>query len=134
MMNDIGDIREFFSARGLNLTPQRIAVADIILQAQDHPSAKTVLQRVRDELPSVSTATVYNTLHLLVKHGVITELHADAGHVLYDPDTTPHHHFIDEKSGHVLDIPWDKVQLPDINLPKKFDVRNYSIIFRGTCT
>ena len=125
------DIRAFLSHNGLHLTPQRIAVAEIILEATDHPGAKEVLDRVREALPSVSTATVYNTLHLLVEHGVIHELHTEAGRVLYDPKTEPHHHFIDEETGRVEDIPWEQVVIPEVKLPRKFTVQNYSITFRG---
>ena len=57
--------------RGLRITPQRRQVIETLLEAQDHPDAATLHQRVRRRNPTISAATVYRTLNLLEEGGIL---------------------------------------------------------------
>ena len=61
-------------ARGITLTPQRLVIIDMLTRKGDHPSAGTLLKNARIKMPSISASTVYYTLALLKKEGLIKEL------------------------------------------------------------
>jgi Fur family transcriptional regulator, iron response regulator len=110
---------------------QRVAVADYVLYTEEHPSADRVWTRVRKRFPQISRATVYNTLHLFVERGLLRELHLAEDSVVFDPRTETHHHFIDEESGAIHDVPWDKVQVCNIESLREFEINDYQVVMRG---
>ena len=101
----VRDVAVLLRERGIPPTAQRLAVAEYVLATEEHPSADEVLARVRERLPMLSRATVYNTLHLLVDKGLLQELTLAAGRSVYDCNIAPHHHFIDDQTGIVHDVP-----------------------------
>jgi len=58
------DVAVLLKERGVQPSAQRVAVAKYALTTHDHPSADEVWERVRRTLPTISRATVYNTLNL----------------------------------------------------------------------
>ena len=76
-------IMEEFRRKGFRATPQRIAIAQIVLSSKDHPTAEQIYQAVKKKYPTLSPATVYQTLHLLTEIGLLQEL----GSVIGSPDT-----------------------------------------------
>src|SRR5688500_16218469 len=86
---------------GIQPSAQRLAVAGFVLETALHPSAEEVWERAQPVLPMASRATVYNTLNLRVRKGLIRELVLTPGRVVFDPRLEPHHHFIDERTGHI---------------------------------
>ncbi len=58
----------------VRVTPQRLAIAEVILNSTDHPTVQQIYERVRDHFPSMTLATIYSTLGVLEKTGVIQEL------------------------------------------------------------
>ena len=119
------------AACGIQPTPQRIAVAEYILNTVDHPTADEVWVNVRDRCPTLSRATVYNTLNLFAEKGLLRMQSLKEGVVVFDPHVVPHHHFIDDDTGKVLDIPWDAVKVTGQNSLRGFDVREYQVVLRG---
>ena len=59
---------------GVRVTPQRLAIAEAVLSSTDHPSVQQIYERVRDHFPSMTLATIYSTLGVLEKSGLIQEL------------------------------------------------------------
>jgi hypothetical protein len=66
-------------------TPQRIAVVEYVLKSKTHPTADEVLLRARKKCPTVSRATVYNTLNLLVEKKLLEIQTLREGAVVFDP-------------------------------------------------
>lgn len=116
---------------GIQPSAQRVAVADYVLATEDHPSAEQVWARVKERFPMLSRATVYNTLNLFVEKGLLRELVLSEGKVVFDPKLSPHHHFIDDETDHIVDIPWDALQVKHVDALKGFDVREYQVVLRG---
>jgi Fe2+ or Zn2+ uptake regulation protein len=116
---------------GIQATPQRIAVAQYVLSTPTHPSADEVWQNVRRRCPTVSRATVYNTLNLLVEKGLIKPQILKEGTVVFDARVRSHHHFIDEETGKVYDIPWNAVRVTGHTSLEEFEVEEYQVIMRG---
>ncbi len=116
---------------GINPSAQRVAVADYVLHTQDHPSADEVWTRVRSRFPHISRATVYNTLNLFVEKGLLRQFVLTEGRIVFDPNVGDHHHFIDEESGQIFDVPWDAVKVSDVGQLPGFEVREYQVVMRG---
>lgn len=116
---------------GIQPSAQRVAVADYVLSTDDHPSAEQVWARVKERFPVLSRATVYNTLNLFVEKGLLRELVIAEGKVVFDPKLAPHHHFIDEETQSIVDIPWDALQVKNVDALRGFDVREYQVVMRG---
>jgi Fe2+ or Zn2+ uptake regulation protein len=113
---------------------QRLAVAEYVLFTDAHPSADKVFAEVRSRVPMISRATVYNTLNLLVRKGLLRQLVLAEGRVAFDPHLAPHHHFVDETTGAIHDIPWDAIDVRKVESLKGVKVREYQVIVRGTLT
>src|SRR4029453_12278520 len=96
--------------RGVQPSAQRVAVAEYVLSTDEHPSADHVWTRVQRIFPMICRATVYNTLNLFVEKGLLRELHLAPDRVLFDSKIERHHHFIDEDTGRIYDVPWDKIE------------------------
>ncbi|MEY4831239.1 MAG: hypothetical protein RLZZ562_3035 [Planctomycetota bacterium] len=116
---------------GIRPSAQRVAIAAYVLATEEHPSADLVWTRVKATLPVVSRATVYNTLKLFVEKGLLQELVLAPGHSVYDPKVEPHHHFLDDISGAIHDVPFEAVQVSRVQELPGFEVRDYSVVLRG---
>ena len=123
--------REVLEHIGIRATTPRLAVASYVLGTHEHPSADKVWERARQLAPTISRASVYNTLNLFVKKGILRELVLEEGRVVYDPNVHKHHHFIDERSGEIHDVPWEALEVKKIEGLEGFDVREYQVVLRG---
>jgi Fe2+ or Zn2+ uptake regulation protein len=112
-------------------TPQRIAVVEFVLKSKAHPSADDVLSYARKKCPTVSRATVYNTLNLLVEKGLLGVQTIKEGAVVFDSNIEKHHHFVDSDTGEVYDIPWDYLEVRGKEKLKDFDIDEFQVIIRG---
>ena len=125
------NVAEQLQEHGIQASAQRVAVADCVLKTDEHPSADLVWKRVKRRFPYISRATVYNTLNLFVEKGLLKTLNLSDDSVVFDPKTETHHHFIDEKTGRIHDIPWEKVQVCNIESLRGYDIHDYQVVMRG---
>ena len=119
---------------GIQPSAQRVAVADYVLYTTDHPSADQVWAEVKRSFPMLSRATVYNTLNLFTEKGLLRELVLAEGKVVFDPKLDPHHHFLDEETGEIVDVPWSALDVRRVHNLNGFDVREYQVVMRGKKT
>ena len=127
----MADMLSRLAAHGIQPTPQRIAVAEYVLNTANHPTADEVWMKVRDRCPTLSRATVYNTLNLLARKGLLKPQAIKEGVVQFDPHVARHHHFIDERTGVVYDVPWEAVSVSGERALGEFEVREYHVVMRG---
>jgi Fe2+ or Zn2+ uptake regulation protein len=125
------DAIQILSESGVRPTPQRIAVIDFVLSTDAHPTAEEVLANVRAACPTISRATVYNTLNLLVSKGLLRTQLLRGGTIVFDPKVEAHHHFIDDETGRIYDVPWDAITVNVENSVSGFNVREYQVVMRG---
>jgi Fe2+ or Zn2+ uptake regulation protein len=116
---------------GIQPSAQRLAVAAFVLDTQAHPSADQVFAEVRSRVPMISRATVYNTLNLFVRKRLLRQLVLAEGKVVFDPHIDPHHHFIDEATGTIHDVPWEALEVRNVEGLKGLSVREYQVVLRG---
>lgn len=116
---------------GITPTPQRVSIARILLARAQHLSADQLLETVNRDEPRVSKATVYNTLGLFLRKGLVRAVVVDPSKILYDSNTRSHHHFYDVKTGALLDIEETAIAIPTLpNLPTGSTVESVEIIVR----
>ena len=108
------DIEAYLRAHRVTPTAQRMQIAQILFAKPAHFSAEEIYVLVNQSKHSVSKATVYNTLGLFVRRGLIREVLVDPSKVFYDTNTAPHHHFYDMDSGELQDITQDQITIADI--------------------
>jgi Fur family iron response transcriptional regulator len=120
------------ASHGIQPSAQRLAVAEYVLGTEEHPSADEVWAKV-GKRHFISRATVYNTLNLFVDKGLIRAFALAEGRVVFDPKVTPHHHFIDDDSGAIHDVPWEAVRVSNVEAlrPAGYEVREYQVVMRG---
>lgn len=116
---------------GIRPSAQRVAIARYVLATTQHPTADQVWQAVKVDFPMVSRATVYNTLELFAQRGLLRELVLAEGSVVFDPNVEPHHHFVDDDTGAIEDIPWTAIKVGKVDQLGDIDVREYSVVVRG---
>lgn len=125
------DLIEVLSRHGIQPTPQRLAVAGFVLFTDRHPTAEEVLAQVQPSCPTLSKATVYNTLNLLVERGFLKTQILLEGVVVFDANTGHHHHFIDDRTGRIHDIPQEAVDIQGHESLADFEITEYHVTLRG---
>ena len=88
---------------GHRLTPQRMAVLDVLLHTKAHPTAEQIFEQVRAEFPMTSLATIYKTVSVLKEMGEVLELGSSDGSKHYDGISHPHPHLICIKCRRIVD-------------------------------
>lgn len=118
---------------GLRLTRQRREVYEVLMGRRDHPTAHDVFMRVRERVPQISLATVYNCLDALVHHGVVRQVNFEREPSRFCPNLEEHGHFHDRRTGAIHDIGFRPgVNLADLlNLPQGAVVTDVEITLRG---
>ena len=89
---------------GLRITPQRVAIVRLFAGDPSHPTAQELFERLRPDFPTVSFATVYNTLDALAGAGLSRTLRLGTA-ARFDPNTQPHHHAVCDRCGAIVDVP-----------------------------
>jgi Fur family iron response transcriptional regulator len=125
------EIEDRLSAAGIRPTAQRIAIAQYVLCEAKHPTADDIKRWTDKNFPKLSMATVYNTLSALVKAGLLREFRlSHSASVVYDHNIEAHHHFLDEKTGKLYDLPAHEVEI-NIKPGKHAKVREVEVLLRG---
>lgn len=89
---------------GYRMTPQRMAICEVLAASREHPSSYQVYEQVRKRFPTVSRATVYNTLNALRDLGEVVEIGLGRSEKHYEPNLTPHANLICLRCGRIDDL------------------------------
>lgn len=124
-----------FKPRNLKLTPQRIAVYEVLKNTKSHPSAEAIYNEIIIKYPTMSLATVYKSLKTLSDVGLVQELNVGEGNFRYDANTAPHPHIMCTKCNRVDDIENADISSIDETIRKytDYDVVSSKVYFYGIC-
>lgn len=119
----------------MGLTRQREVVLKVIREAPEHLTANDVFAAAKKRLPSISFATVYNSLRYLKEAGHIAEIQFGNGASRFDRMTSRHDHAICTSCGKLVDIEMD---IPDDIVKRaarrsKFKPESLEFTLRGKC-
>lgn len=128
------DFVSSLAGSGLRRTHQRLEILRELAAAEDHPDAETIFERVRQRVPTLSQDTVYRTLAALVAQGVVARVPMPRA-TRFDPDRKPHHHFVCEQCGGLVDVGPEMVSSPHVPgvLAGIGDVHSVSLEIWGVC-
>lgn len=128
---------EQFRRSGVRVTPQRLAIAEAVVNSTDHPSVQQIYDRVYQHFPSMTLATIYSTLGVLENSGLIQELPFQK-QARYEANMEPHVNLVCIKCGNVMDADLGQdavVRLrSQIARQSNFKVAWQRVDFYGRCT
>ena len=130
----IESLNDALAKLGLRSTRQREVVYSVIAVAKDHPTADEIFARSRQEMPTISLATVYNCLETLTDCSLIRQVNFERESTRYEPNLTPHAHFYNDETGQVMDVQLPKELLKQLKglLPDSTAVSSVELNFRGS--
>lgn len=102
-MQRLESVIDSLRKEGFRITPQRVAIVHHVLNTESHPSAEELHSAVRKKHPMVSLATVYKTLELLKKNGMVRELDFPTG-ARYDSNLEKHVNLVCVRCGRIDDM------------------------------
>lgn len=133
------EIVNLLAQNNLKITPQRIAVLEVLRGLRNHPSAENILEHLRLSNPHVTIGTVYKILDIFTEKGIIKRVKTDTGHMRYDPVPEKHHHLYCKESERIEDY-FDedldviiKKYLKNKRIPN-FKVSDFKLHITGTFT
>jgi Fur family peroxide stress response transcriptional regulator len=117
------------------LTPQRDAVLQVILAREDHPTANEIFEAARQRLPTISYATVYNSLRYLKEAGLVHEIKFGDSASRYDRETDRHDHAICNSCGKLVDfdLPQTAELMQAAARKSRFKPESVHLTLRGLC-
>jgi Fur family peroxide stress response transcriptional regulator len=126
---------ETIHENGFRFTPQRREVFEALMAKRDHPTATEVFIRVKERMPTISLATVYNCLETLTECGLVKHVNLDRAPSRYCANREPHGHFFCTECGAVFDLPLrKKEQIEETwELPTNSVVSHHEVTVRGLC-
>lgn len=86
------NILSLLTESGLKITPQRMAVLEVLLMSKNHPTAESIHKHVLNSIPGISATTIYNTLDTFVEKGLVKRVQTEADVMRYEPVAEHHHH------------------------------------------
>ena len=125
------------NATGLRVTTQRALILEIIRQGQGHLDADEVYRRGREKQPRLSLSTVYRTLQLFKKLGLVEEVHFDDTHHYYETKPpSEHHHLVCLGCGRVIEFQYPLARYVKRGVPeaKDFDIVGTEVRMTGYCS
>jgi len=122
-------------ARGLRVTPQRIAIARALRELDGHVTAEVVYGHVSAQMPGVSLPTVYAALELLQQLGLIRRVATEGGTVVWDARVADHHHAVCTHCGVIVDVDAELDQTGVVAAAQAagFAVDDAQLVVRGLC-
>ena len=109
-------------------------IFEVLTDNHLHPTAERIWFAVREQMPTISLKTVYETLHELVAFGEIQQIDVGTGASRFDPNISAHHHLVCRSCGKIRDLHADYSFLaPPDGQDQEFAVSNAEVVFRGLC-
>jgi Fur family peroxide stress response transcriptional regulator len=119
----------------LALTPQRLAIYQVLASDASHPGAEDIYRRIKPNIPSLSLGTVYRTLELFEEQGLINRVHAFSDQARFDANLDAHHHLVCVQCRKVMDFEDQRLEALPIqeNNLHGFRVLSHRIHLVGLC-
>ncbi len=124
--------QEMLREHGIRPSYQRVRVLQYLHEAANHPTAEVIFAHIAPEMPSLSLATVYNTLHTLVHSGLARTVNLHGVETRYDASTHTHGHFRCENCGTIRNF---RIDIEDSLFDElsQYEIRQRDVYFSGLC-
>jgi Fe2+ or Zn2+ uptake regulation protein len=104
MISNRDESKRRLTAFGIKPTFQRAVILEAVRGKNGHPAIRDLHARLLRDVPTLSKTTLYSTLALFTRKGLVTPLFIDPAEVRYDGVAEPHHHFYCTTCRRILDI------------------------------
>ena len=129
----IQEVHHHLESNGVNPSVQRVAIMQYMMEHWTHPTIDQIYSDLLPSMPTLSKATVYNTLKLLVDKKVVNSLFIDERNVRYDAATKLHAHFKCKHCGAISDVPLEESDIPKYRGESDLSPVETQIYFLGVC-
>ncbi len=121
--------------RGVRVTGQRLAVYRALAADTNHPTAEAVYARLRQDMSSLSHATVYRILEFLENEGLVRRVSTTDGVGRFDANLSRHQHVVCRVCGRMRD--YEEKSLSLLSIPRQaiagFVAEELDIRIVGVC-
>ena len=115
-------------------TRQRRIILEELQGCSSHPTASELYEKVRRRLPKISLGTIYRTLDLLSRNGVIQKLENPEGETRFDGNTAPHDHIRCIRCGALIDFHGPRIDIGKTNEASRgYLILGYRLEFLALC-
>jgi len=125
------DIQALLKEHGIDVTPERIAVAELLLAKPVHTTPQALHETIRERFPSITLDAVALMLADFEKNGLLKTCRIDS-ETVFDSNLQKHHHAACRKCGKLLDLP--PLEIPDVPEPiKDWRINTAIRVWHGIC-
>ena len=132
----LDDFRRRCKEQGLAFTFQRQVIYEAVADSRAHPTPELIYEQVRQRIPSISLGTIYKNVRTFLDSGLLKEVTLHHGSLRLESNLTAHHHLVCSSCKAIFDIEEsavEPVQLPKIELPAGFSIKQCRMEFVGVC-
>ena len=137
MSSALDAFASYLRERNLPVTPQRLAIADVVLGSESHLSADDVARELRSRGSAAGLATVYRTIEVLTRSGLVVERDFAEGFKRYEParDTPHHEHLLCSVCGRVTEFRDERLERMTTLIAEhyRFSRQGHRLVIYGTC-
>lgn len=131
------DIIQLLETNDIKPTIHRVIILDYIIKSKEHPTADMIYSDVKKDFPTISLATIYNTLEVLVQHGLVRSIKFQHENCRFDYARKDHLHIYISNKNQIIDLyDMDLIKLIEDKLKKhyfeNFELENISIEIKQT--
>ncbi|HWO55576.1 Fur family transcriptional regulator [Paenibacillus sp. JTLBN-2024] len=127
---------EQLKTNGVRITPQRHAILAYLMESMSHPTADEIYRALEPKFPSMSVATVYNNLKMLIEAGMVHELTYGDNSSRFDANVSDHFHVICQKCGKIEDFSYPSLEDVEQTAEKStgFQIQGLRMELYGICS
>ena len=130
---NIQEVNSYLESYGINASVHRNAIMKYLLEHDIHPTVDKIYADLLPSMPTMSKATVYNTLKLFVNKKVAKSIFIDEKNVRYDPVITLHAHFRCTCCDTIYNVPLEESDIPKFREKSDLTLAETQVYFLGTC-
>lgn len=132
MKKTLEELSNELKKNNIRLTHQRLKVLEYLSNSTKHPTVEQIYKELKQEVPSLSKTTIYNTLNYLAELNLVKVLAIDDNEAHFDAVTETHGHFKCDSCGEIYDF---DIQIDSCNTENldNFKINEKVVYFKGTC-
>lgn len=132
MRTKISNLDTFLRDHGIKASYQRVKIYDYLQNSYSHPSVNQIYTDLHPLIPSLSRATVYNTMNIFLEKQLVISINMEGHEARFDIRDPSHGHFKCTACGQIHDIDLDGL-IPQPEQLAGFQIEEFQIHFKGLC-
>lgn len=127
------DIKKILEEKNIKPSHQRLVILKFLMDNKIHPTADKIYEGVIKTLPTLSRTTIYNTIKLFQKNGILQAINLGDNELHYDINVTLHTHLKCRKCNDVFDIDILNPDLINKAEQQGHTIEETQVYFKGLC-